>query len=245
MSTLVWDFTGTRYFDAGVDRGVFYPLDGGAGVVWNGLLSVKESSDGVDQTFIYYDGQKVRSSVVIGDFAAQIEAITFPTDLPAEFNLSYRTGLGNDLEGLDYGYRLHLVYNCLATPSTKNYSTIDDASDIAAFSWDISTVPVPIEYARASAHLVIDSTQVNPGVIEEIEARLYGTETGESLFPTVQEVLDIFEVNALFRIIDHGDGSFTATGPDDAVFLTSPTEFVLSWPSVNMISEDTYRASSF
>lgn len=247
MAKLQWGEVGTRFYEAGVDRGVFYPLSG-PGLVWNGLIGVEEKQGDEDQTFIYYDGEKIRSKLSIGSFEATLSAFTYPSefeDYRGPFGLSYRTGLGDDLLNLDRGYRIHVVYNALATPTQRHASTIGSDIDPMAFVWDISTTPVQLPFARPSAHLVIDSTVVNPGVMADIESLLYGTETTSAHFPTFQQILEIFDAHALFVIIDHGDGTFTASGPDDAVFLTSPTEFQLSWPSVVMINEDTYRASTF
>lgn len=247
MSTLVWDSVGERTYEAGVDRGVFYPLVS-PGLAWSGLISVNETTEGEEQTFIYYDGQRVRNQLTIGHFSASLSALTYPSEFDTHqgpFGFSYRTGLGDDLENLDRGYKIHIVYNALAAPSNKHHSTIGSDLEPLVFEWDISTTPVPVQFARPTAHLIIDSTRVHAGVMDAIEDLIYGTDTTQPTFPTVQEILDIFDQFALFVIIDHGDGTFTASGPDDAVFLTSPTEFQLSWPSVVMISEDTYRASTF
>lgn len=263
MTQLTWDGVGERQYEAGVDRGVLYPTVD-FGVAWNGLVGVHEKDDETTQTVTYFDGEVLANRMVLGSFQATIDAITYPAEFEPfdgldeivsgqnrpSFGFSYRTMLGNDISS--EGYKLHLVYNALAKPSARNYSSIDPSNSVAALSWDISTTPLPFLLSplntyvlRPSAHLILDSTMVHPGALAAIETILYGEEFIAPRLPSPQEILDIFEPYALFRIFDHGDGSFTATGPDDAVYLTSPTEFVLSWPSVFMISSDTYRASSY
>lgn len=267
MSRLTWGELTHRMFESGVDRGVLYPQIG-PGVAWNGLVSVKESVNDTTQTLTYFDGEAVWNQISLGTFQATLSAITYPLEFeqyngysdhiffeqPRKwFNFCYRTRIGDAVQGLSKGYKLHLVYNATAAPSEVNHATDDENATLSAFSWDISTVPVRIDGimpleggVRPSAHIVIDSTVVNDGVMEALENLLYGTSAGgQPVMPTPQQLLDLFAPFALFQITDHGDGTFTASGPDDAVFLTSPTEFVLSWPSVYMLDDVTYRASSF
>lgn len=263
MTRVTWDAVGERQYDAGVDRGVLYPtMEFGVG--WSGLIAVHDNDDETTQTVTYFDGEVLTNRMTLGSFTATIEAITYPKEFEPfdgydepvtgqkrpSFGFSYRTMRGTDIS--DQGYLLHIVYNATASPSERNFASIDPSNSVTALSWDISTVPVSFGISplspyilRPSAHLVLDSTVVAPGAMFEIEEILYGQDLENPRLPTPSEILDIFEPYALFRIFDHGDGTFTATGPDDAVFLTSPTEFVLSWPSVVMLSEDTYRASSF
>lgn len=263
MTRLAWDVVGERTFEIGVDRGVLYPA-ADFGVAWSGLVAVIEADDETTQNVTYFDGQVLANRMSLGSFAATIEAITYPVEFEPfdgldevvsgqkrpSFNFSYRTMLGTDIS--DQGYRLHLVYNALATPSDRHFQSIDPSNSVMALAWDISTRPLPFVDSplsthplRPSAHLFLDSTTVHPELMAEIEEILYGNEVTDPRLPNPTEILDIFEPYATFRIIDHGDGSFTATGPDDMVYLTSPTEFVLSSPSVVMLSEDTYKASSY
>lgn len=260
MALLVW---GSRQHEAGVDRGVLYPTVD-SGVVWNGLVGVKENESEAKQTIIYFDGEIASSRITLGSFEATIEAITYPQEFEpfdgfdenvagqrrSSFNFSYRTMRTDDISG--EGYLLHLVYNALATPSVRTYTSIDPSNSYTAMSWDISTTPLPFLVSpltasplRPSAHVVLDSTKVDAALLAQIESILYGSDLYGPRLLLPSEILDIFEPYARFRIVDHGDGTFTATGPDEAVFLTAPTEFVLSWPSVVMLSEDTYKASSY
>jgi hypothetical protein len=259
MTKLTWDNVGSHYYEAGVDHGVFYP-QGGSGIAWNGLLSVKESTTDTDQTFIYIDGNKIESHLSLGCFAAEISALTYPDEFSVydgysdelftqqertSFNLSYRTKIGNDIDGLAKGYKLHLVYNALVTPSNKDYTSLGGSVKLTTFDWKLSTTPIMVEGARPNSHFIIDSTVVYPGIMDDIENFLYGTFTTSPHFPSIQEVLDIFEIYSSFRITVFGDGTFEAIGTDAAVHLVDTNTFQLSWPSVYMIDDVTYRASSF
>lgn len=264
---LQWGAPTERRYETGVDRGVFYPI-AGAGVAWNGLVSITESVDDTVETITYFDGEKVWNQLSLGDFQATLAAITYPDEFEEyagytshlfyeqvrkAFSFCYRTLIGDASSGLSRGYKLHLVYNALASPTDDIHTTLDDGSEISAFSWDLTTSPVvipgvaPLEGgARPSAHIVIDSTVVHEGVMAVVEDLLYGTsEGGVPHMPTPQELLDLFEPFALFRIIDFGDGTYEASGPDDAVFMLDSTSYQLSWPSVVMLDEETYQASSF
>ena len=257
MTELTWDAPGDRYFETGVDRGVFYPQNA-AGVAWNGLVTVKESVENTGQSTYYVDGQKQINQLNLGDFAATIEAITYPDEfLPYDgyvdnfsgqnrprFNFTYRTLLGNDIQGTDPGYRLHLVYNCQVKPTAQTNSSLNTSPSTSLFSWDLSTVPVPVQDARASAHFIVDSTQVDPGIIFAIESYLYGTVSTDPQFPDISQLIGIFEANSVYVIIDNGDGSWTATGPDEA-FNIAGSVFSIEWPWVEFLDMDTYKIKSF
>lgn len=250
---LTWDDAGSRKFEAGVDRGVFYPLTG-VGVPWNGLTSVKESVENEGSLVIYVDGQKVINKMQLGTFAANISAVTYPDELypydgyqaipqgqpQALFNLSYRTLVGSDIENLSYGYRLHLIFNCLLIPTAKSNDTITTSVDISDFEWTLTTVPVATPYSRATAHFIIDSTVVEEASLIAIENILYGQDDGpDPRFPSVEEILAIFETNAIFTVVDNGDGTATITGPDDWVYEVAPDQWMISSPSVTF-PEDPY-----
>lgn len=251
MTKLIWNQASERPYEYGVDRGVFYPK-AGTGTAWNGLVAVNETTVDASQTLIYIDGVGHQNQMLIGSFAAVIEAITYPDEFePFDgysgiysaqsrrlFDFCYRTMQANG------HYKIHLVYNALATPTDRNHASFNATKEVELFSWDLTTKNVVVPGAKASSHFVVDTTQVNPGLILALEQRLYGTEASLADMPAVTELLAIFEEYAVFRVTDHGDGSFTVTGPDDVVYLTDPTTFVLSWPSVNLISSDTYQATS-
>jgi hypothetical protein len=197
MSKLVWDKTGERYYETGVNQGVLYPQaeDGTypKGVAWNGLISVTESPSGAEATPLYADNIKYLNLMSAEEFGATIEAYTYPDEFAqcdgsAEiapgvmigqqnrkvFGLSYKTVLGNDADGNDYGYKLHLIYGALAAPSEKGYSTINDSPEAITFSWEVTTNPVPVTGFKPTASITIDSTKIDAAKLAALEEILYG-----------------------------------------------------------------------
>lgn len=241
MTRLVWDQADNRY-EAGVDRGVFYPLSG-PGEVWNGLTSVQESPSDADERRRYIDGRPVRSRRRPGDFAGRIEAFTYPQSfhdhalIPRKrrnFGLSYRVMTGETT------YKTHLVYNILLGSTSPVY----DQEEHAPFSWDFTTTPVVIPGMKPCAHIIIDSSIAYPQTIAAFEEMIYGSDAAEARLPSPLEVLDIFEENSILRVIDHGDGSWTAIGPDDAISVFADGSFEINYPSAVWVSDDTYTIQS-
>jgi len=211
MAKLVWGATGQRKFEVGVDRGVLYPNDG-PGVPWNGLISVSEKIVGGGATPYYVNGYKYLNDTAPEDFEASIEAYTYPDEFAEidgtafdgnglafglqprqEFSLSYRTLLGDDVNGTSLGYRIHLVYNALASPTEKNHQTQDSNVDPLTFSWDLTTRPVSVSGRRASAHYYIDSTKTAPGLLSYVEGYLYGADGIEPRIPSMMQLASLFE----------------------------------------------------
>ena len=211
MSRLTWDNTGERLFETGVKNGVLYPIqtDGKytKGVAWNGLISVTESPSGAEATPLYADDIKYLNLISNEEFGATIEAYTYPDEFAecdgsgtlAEgvllgqqkrkvFGLCYRTTIGNDVDGNDHGYKLHLVYGCLAAPSEKAYSTINDNPDAITFSWEVTTTPVNVTGFKPTSQITIDSTKVAKEKLTAIEALLYGSEEKEPSLPLPDEL---------------------------------------------------------
>ena len=211
MPKLTWDNTGERIFETGVKQGVLYPIQSDGkytkGVAWNGLTAVTESPSGAEATALYADDIKYLNLLSNEEFGATIEAYTYPDEFAecdgsAElatgvmigqqkrkiFGLCYRTTIGNDVEGNDYGYKLHLVYGCLAAPSEKGYSTINDNPDAITFSWEVTTTPVNVEGFKPTSQITIDSTKVDPTKLAALEAVLYGAEAAEAKLPLPDEV---------------------------------------------------------
>lgn len=211
MAKLTWDNTGERIFETGVKQGVLYPIQSGGkytkGVAWNGLTAVTESPSGAEATALYADDIKYLNLLSNEEFGATIEAYTYPDEFAecdgsAElatgvmigqqkrktFGLCYRTTIGNDVEGNDYGYKLHLVYGCLAAPSEKGYSTINDNPDAITFSWEVSTTPVNVEGFKPTSQITIDSTKADPTKLAALEAVLYGGTETEAKLPLPDEV---------------------------------------------------------
>lgn len=239
MTRLVWDQAQPRY-EAGVDRGVFYPRSG-PGIVWNGLVSVQESPSGADEKTRYIDGIRTRTGRKPGDFSGTIQAFTYPDAMedtftrrraPA-FGMSYRTRT-------ESSYKIHLVYNVILLPTSLMYQQ----EDVDAFSWEFTTLPVFMPGVRASAHLIIEADTAYPELIEALENVLYGDNDQDSWLPTPTELMAIFEEHSVLQIIDHGDGTWTAIGPDDVVSMLDPTTFQISWPSAVYINGWSYTVSS-
>lgn len=256
MTRLVWDDPSKRFYEFGVDRGVFYPLSGN-GVAWNGLVSVSEAPSSSDTSTAYYEGQKFTQDRRDDSFKATIDALTYPKEfepydglrdradgqIRSYFGLAYRSFRGTALNS-EYGYKIHLVWNALASPAVRNNKTIGSSLDPATFSWDISTVPNLLSDGTVSAHFIVDSTICYPWAISALEDILYGNDLTNARFPTMQEVLNIFENASIFRVTDNGDGTATIDGPAEAVTMLDSITWQLTWPSVVQIDTSSYRLSS-
>lgn len=196
MAKLVWDKTGDRLYETGVKNGVLYIPTAGVyskGVAWNGLTAVTESPSGAEATALYADDTKYLSLMSAEEFGATIEAYTYPDEFAAcdgsaeladgvmvgqqkrsTFGLCYKTTIGNDTEGNDHGYKLHIIYGSLAKPSERAYASINDSPEAITFSWEITTTPVNVTGAKPTASLVIDSTKADPSKLAALEDILYG-----------------------------------------------------------------------
>ena len=209
MAKLVWDNTGDRLYETGVKQGVLYiPTEGvySKGVAWNGLTAVTESPSGAEATALYADDIKYLSLTSTEEFGCTIEAYTYPPEFEAcdgsselvkgvtigqqkrsTFGLCYRTTIGNDVDGNDHGYKLHLIYGCVASPSEKAYATINDSPEAITFSWEVTTTPVNVTGARPTASITIDSTKCDAQKLAALEAKLYGGESTEPQHPLPDE----------------------------------------------------------
>lgn len=214
MAKLIWDKTGERFFETGVDQGVLYVQDtDGAypeGVVWNGLTAVTESPGGAELNDLWADNMKYASLRSAETFGATIEAYTYPDEFmqcdgSAElapgvvvgqqsrktFGLSYRTKIGSDTDTEMSGYKLHLVYGATASPSEKAYTTINENPDAITFSWELNTTPVAVEGFKPTALITVDSTKVGADKMAALESKLYGDTSSEAMLPLPDEVLSI------------------------------------------------------
>jgi hypothetical protein len=215
MAPLTWDQVGERLYETGVDHGVLYlPDDVGvynSGFAWNGLTTVTESPTGAEASPQYADNIKYLNMISAEEFGATIEAFTYPeefgqcdgTALPSPgvavgqqgrkmFGLSYRTRVGNDVEGAEFGYKLHLLYGCQAAPSEKAYATINDSPEAIAFSWEVTSTPVPVTDHKPTSLIVIDSTVVDDADLKALEDLLYGKASVEAALPTPDAVIALF-----------------------------------------------------
>ena len=216
MAKLVWDESGKRLYETGVKMGVLYVQnENGAypkGVAWNGLTAVNESPSGAESTPLYADDIKYLNLRSAEEFGATIEAYTYPDEFEAcdgsaeiapgvkvgqqarkSFGLCYRTLVGNDVQGNDFGYKLHLIYGATAAPSEKAYATVNDSPEAVTFSWEVTCTPVEVPGFKPSASLVIDSTKADADKLAALEAKLYGDDSTEAMLPLPAEIAEMFE----------------------------------------------------
>jgi hypothetical protein len=216
MPRLTWDNIGERLFETGIQKGVVYPLDETnkytGGEAWNGLVSIAESPSGAEPTALWANDTKYGELLSTEEFAGTIEAYTYPDafakcDGSAElttgvrvrqqvrktFGLTYRSGLANDTEGVEYGYIIHLVYGCKASPSEKTNSTINDSPEANTMSWEFTTTPVSVTGHKPTSHIEIDSTKVDATKLKTLEDILYGSDSEEARLPLPDEVKTILE----------------------------------------------------
>jgi hypothetical protein len=217
MSKLVWDQSGKRLYETGVDHGVLYPIQTSGvyskGVAWNGLTAVTESPSGADVNDIYADNMKYLGLVGAEKFGATVEAYTYPDEF-AEcdgsvelvkgatigqqnrkvFGMVYRTVIGNDVDGNEHGYKLHLIYGATAAPSEKAYNTINEDPEAITFSWELSTTPVNVTGHKPTASLTIDSTKADPTKLAELEKILFGDTETEPRLPLPDEIAQLLNV---------------------------------------------------
>lgn len=214
MARIIWDNVGERFYEVGVKHGVFYPQkeDGSypVGVPWNGLTAVTESPSGAEATPLYADDVKYLNLMSAEEFGATIEAYTYPEEFAlcdgsaeltpgvligqqkrTAFGMCYTTTIGNDIQGNAYGYKLHIIYGALASPSERNYGTINDSPEANTFSWEVKTTPVPVEGHDPTASITIDSTKVSKEALAALEAVLYGSEEAEARLPLPNEIMYI------------------------------------------------------
>ena len=219
MSKLVWDQTGERLYETGVKKGVLYVQDSGGtypkGVVWNGLTTVTESPSGAEAAPLYADDIKYLNLMSTEELGGTIEAYTYPDEFAEcdgsasiatgvligqqprkTFGMAYTTTLGNDVDSNAHGYKLHLIYGALASPSEKSYSTINDSPEAITFSWEFSTTPVNVAGFKPTANIVIDSTKATPEKLTALEKILYGDTETEARLPLPDEVASIMSVGA-------------------------------------------------
>ncbi|HCI29287.1 MAG TPA: hypothetical protein DE117_03755 [Fervidobacterium sp.] len=218
MPVLTWDSLGERFYETGVDHGVLYIANASGvydkGYAWNGLVSVTESPSGAESTAQFADNIKYLNLVSAEEFSATIEAFTYPEEFgqcdgsasPQDgiligqqqrkmFGLSYRTLLGNDVDGQEYGYKLHLIYGAQAAPTEKSYSTVNDSPEPITFSWEVTTTPMTVTGYKATSFISINSTKVDADALADLEDLLYGTAGSPGTvakLPTPDEVIALF-----------------------------------------------------
>lgn len=265
---LVWDETGTRFYETGVDHGVLYlPDDQGAyinGVSWNGLVSVSESPSGAEPNAQYADNIKYLNLYSAEEFGATIEAFTYPDEFAQfdglgnpspgvligqqsrrSFGLSYRSKVGNDISGDDYGYKLHLVYGCTASPSEKAYNTVNDSPEAITFSWEISTSPVAVPGMKPTSIITIDSTKVNAATLTALEQILYGTAAVDPALPLPGTIVTMF-AGGVTEVVPVQPGFDAATNTITIPTVAGVTYYINNQPvpaGPVVITEDTVVTS--
>lgn len=212
MAKLVWDQTGDRLYETGVDNVALFVKDDkgayGKGTPWNGVVAITESPSGAEANAFYADNMKYLNLLSSEEFGATIEAYMYPDEFAAcdgsaspvpgvkigqqkrsTFGLVYRTKVGNDAVGDDYGYKLHVIYNASAAPSERSYNTVNESPEPNTMSWEVTTTPEKLEGYKPTAHIEFDSTKLSADKMALVEAKLYGSESEEAMLPSIAELI--------------------------------------------------------
>lgn len=237
MSRITWGAAGQHFYETGIDRGVLY-VEGNVGVPWNGLISVDEKPVGGAVTSYYVDGQKFANDTSSEEFAGTLQAYTYPDEfIPCDglsqvseslglfatsqprkpFSMTYRTLVGNEIENTGLGYKIHLLYNILAEPTDRNNATINDSADPLSFSWELTALPPAMSGLKPTAHFVVDTRVANHMAVTDLETYLYGSDSAIPSMPSYDELIAIFSADATLKVVDNGDGTWTATTAQDGI----------------------------
>lgn len=262
MATLVWDETGKHFYETAVSKGVFYDSSG-RGTSWNGLTSMDETVSNSVQP-IYFDGLKFNDIVTNGDFTGVLKAWTYPDEfLPCEgileeqagfyvadqpgskFGLSYQTKIGNDLDGSEHGYKIHLLYNLTALPSQRSYQTISSDVTPIEFEWTITGIPEAIENYRPTVHVIFDSTKIDNWMLQDLEGIIYGDEDNDAYLPPLKGLATWVRKWDRLIITDNGDGTWTAESPlEDVIIMLDDTIFQITSDTATYLNSVTYEIVS-
>lgn len=263
MPQLEWNTVGDRVYESGLDKGVLYLPDGSA-VPWNGLTAVIERFNR-EVSPVYYDGMKISEHVIIGEFAATMKALTYPDEFveieglgvkrpgvfygdqsPKTFGLCYRTQIGEEIEGDEVGYKIHIIYNLIAVPKEKSYGTVNASPSIMEFEWDITAIPEEVDGFHPTAHIVLDSRKIDPWLLEDLEAQLYGNMTNNAVLIAMPELVSMINNWYRVKITDHGDGTWSATSMRDGFISFTDSEstlFQIVQINAVYVDENTYIIS--
>ncbi|HMS83614.1 MAG TPA: hypothetical protein PKD12_08190 [Nitrospira sp.] len=255
MTRMTWDGFGTHTFEAGVDRGVLFTPAGekSLGVPWSGLIAISDDTEESSSPF-FLDGKKYLDVNVAGDFRGSLRSFGYPDEFepfsglgavggglfaddqpPKQFHLSYRTKLGNDAGGINLGYKVHIIWNLVATPQAIMHQSIGDTPNLVEFAWDLVATPTYMFGFAPTAHLTLDSTKLDPTLLTFFENALYGTAGTASSIPSLQ---DFITRAGLGVVVDNGDGTWTATVPDSQVNMISGTQFEITTPYSIDVNDD-------
>lgn len=262
MGALVWDQPGDRLYETGISKGVLYKYDG-YGVSWNGLTSIDEgNTDEVEP--VHFDGIKFNDLVTVGDFSGVLRAFTYPEEFlhyegtlkdqtgfyvynqqKTRFGLSYQTRVGDDLNGTDSGYKIHILYNLTAVPAERTYETIGDEVEPLEFEWDLTSIPEEIDFFRPTSHIVIDSREIDANLLRDIEDILYGDDEEDAHLPTLKSLATFIRNWDRLIITDNGDGTWTAESKVEGVInMIDDTTFEITSDTAEFIDATTYTISS-
>lgn len=263
MTALTWHGVGTRIYENGVSHGVLY-LPSGTGIAWNGLVSIDQEFNDETQP-LYFDGMKLGDFVQPSDFKGSLKAITYPNEFealtgmtdvsdgasydaqrPHPFGLSWRSRI-NDDTGEDIGFKIHILWNVIAVLKSLTWQTLSDDPGLNPFEWSIGATPEELSEIRSSAHIVIDSREVLPEVIADVEEILYGSETEDASLPSGADFFDFISNWALLRIKDNLDGTWTATTASfnpEIITDLGGGEFEITDTNISVINSTTYTISS-
>lgn len=262
MATLVWDKLGDRVYETGVSKAVLYEVDG-SGVAWNGLTALEESVS-TSSDPVHFDGIKFNDIVTVGDFAAVMRAFTYPEEfLPYEgilqdqtgfyiphqplsrFGLSYQTLVGDDVNGLDAGYKIHVLYNLTAIPSQVTHQTLSLDTTPIEFEWNISSIPEDIDNFRPTSHIMFDSREIDPHLLADIESILYGDDVNDAHLPSLKGLAAFIRKWDRLIITEHADGVWTAESNEpDVITMLDETTFQIVSDTAVILDPDTYEISS-
>jgi len=262
MPVLEWDKIGERIYQTGVDRGVLYLHDGTV-VPWNGLINIEESPNSELKSF-FLDGIKYLENLSPSDYLGKLQAFTYPDEFdlvngighvapgmsvheqpPKSFSLSYRTKVGNDIEGEEFGYKIHILYNVLANPDPRAFATLQETVQPATFGWTLTGTPQKLPKFRPTVHVSIDSRTTPPEILEIVEKTLYGSEQHVASLPSITEIGEYFGYRGALLIIDFGDGSWFAIDESDTyINMINPTTFQIDGADTVYLDPDTYEVSS-
>ena len=258
MSKLVWDQVGNRFYETGLDRGVLY-LPNSIGIPWNGLTAVEEQFNNDITAPYFIDGVKYLDAQSTGDFAATLKALTYPDEFlecegvisianglyadnqePKSFNLSWRTRIGNDVDG-DLGYKLHLLYNAIAVPSDNDYETVSETSSAMEFSWSLTSMPTDVVGYASTAYVVLDSRYLYSRLLPDVEAILYGDANNDATMPNLSDLIAWARDWKLISVVDNGDGTWTATGPDEFFTMLDANTFQITGIDATYLADGSYN----
>lgn len=259
MAVMTWDNVGERFFETGIDRGVLYIPNGdnSPGVPWSGLIGFDESVDETSTAY-FLEGVKYLDSPSAGHLKGTLRAFTYPDEFeqfvglgsesglliddqpPKPFHFSYRTKIGNDVDGVDHGYQIHILWNLLAVPSNTTHQTLSDSSEALELSWDVVGLMDRVDGFKPTGHMILDSTELDPALLTMYENMLYGTASTDPYLDGLRNLVD----RLTLTIIDNGDGTWTIVTGDDDITWIAPGQFEIKDVNPTYLDADTFTINT-